>query len=205
MLLFSQSVVFNSLRPHGLQHPRLPCPSPSSRACANSCPLSQWCHPTTSSLIIPFSSCLQSYPASGSFLMSWLFTSGGQSIGASASASVLSVNIQDWFPLGMTGLISLLSRGLSRVLYSTTVWKHEVFNTLPSLWSNSHPYMTTGKTTALTTQIFIGKVMSLRLLILWLQSLFAVILEPPQNKICHFFHFLPINLPWSWWDQMPWS
>ena len=115
-LLFSCSVVFYSLWPHGLQHTRLACLSPSPRACSNSCPLSQWCHPTISSSVIPFCSCLQSSPASGYFLMSWLFASGGQSIGASASASVLSMNIQGWFPLGLTGVIFLQSKGLSRLL-----------------------------------------------------------------------------------------
>ena len=100
----------HSLRPHGLQHARLPCPSPTPGACSNSCPSSQWCHPTTPSSVIPFSSCLQSFPVSGSFLMCQFFASGGQStIGASASASVLPVNIQDWFPLGLTGLIHLVN------------------------------------------------------------------------------------------------
>ena len=121
LLLFSHSVVSDSLLPHGLQHARFPCPSPSPRACSNSCPLSQWCHPTVSSSVIPFSSCLQSFPASGSFPMSQLFTSGGHSIEASASALVLPMKIQGWFPLGLTGLISLQSKGLSRVIFSTTV------------------------------------------------------------------------------------
>ena len=109
---FSHSVVSDSLRPHSLQHARLPCPSSIPRACSNSCPLSQWCHPTILSSVIPFSSRLQSFPASGSFPMCQLFTSGGQSIGVSASASVFPVNTQDWFPLGWTGWISLLSKGL---------------------------------------------------------------------------------------------
>ena len=122
---FSHSVISNSLQPHGLQHARLPCPSPTPRLYSNSCPLSQWCHPTISSSIIPFSSHLQSFPASGSFQMSQLFTSGGQSIGVSASTSVLAMNIQDWFPLGWTGWISLQSRGLSRVISNTTVQKHQ--------------------------------------------------------------------------------
>ena len=121
---FSHSVVSDSLRHHGLQHTRLPCPSPTPRACSNSCPLSRWCHSTISSSVIPFSSCLQSFPASGSFLMSQLCPSGGQSNGVSASASVLPMNIQDWFPLGLTGLISLQSKGLSRVFSNTTVQKH---------------------------------------------------------------------------------
>ena len=134
------SVVSNSLWPHGLQHTRLPCPSPFPRDCLNSCPLSQWCHPTISTSAVCFSSCLQSCPASGSFLMSWIFASGGQSIGASASASVLSMNIQGWFPLGLTGLISLLSKGLSRVFSSTTVWRHQFFGAQPFLMSSSHIY-----------------------------------------------------------------
>ena len=116
----SCSVMSNSLQPHGLPHARLPCPSPTPRACSNSCPSSQWCHPTISSSIVPFSSCLQSLPASTSFPMSQ-FASGGQSIVASASASVLPMNIQDWFPFGLTGLISLQSKGLSRVFSSTTL------------------------------------------------------------------------------------
>ena len=136
LLLFSCSIMSDSLWPRGLQHARLPCPSPSPRACSNSCPLSWWCHPTISSSVVPFSSCLQSFPVSGSFLMSRLFTSGGQSIGA--SASVLPMNIQGWFPLGWIGLISFQSKGLSRVFSNTAVWKHKFFGARPSLWSNSH-------------------------------------------------------------------
>jgi len=136
-LLFSCSVMSNSLRPHGLQHARLPCPLPSSGVCSYSYLLSQWCHPTISASVAPFS-CLQSFPASGSFQMSWLFPSGGQSIGASASASVLPMNIQGWFPLRLIDLISLLSKGLSRVFPSATVWKHQFFGAQPSLCSNSH-------------------------------------------------------------------
>ena len=109
------SVVSNSLRPHARQYTRLPCPSPSTEACSNSCPSSWWCHPTISSSVVPFSSCLQSFLASGSFLMGQLFASGRQSIGALAPASVLPINIQDWFPLGWTGWISLQSKRLSRV------------------------------------------------------------------------------------------
>ena len=112
---FSCSIVSNSLRPYGLQHARPPCPKPTHKACSNSCPLSQWCHPTISSFEVPSSSCLQSFPASGSFPMSHFFASDGQSIEVSASASVLPMNIQDRFPLGWTGLISLLFKGLSRV------------------------------------------------------------------------------------------
>ena len=126
----------DSLWPCGLQHTRLPCPSLSHRACANSCPLIRWCHPTIASSAAPFFSCPQSFPASGSFPMIWLFASGGQNIGASASAPVLLMNIQGWLPLGLTGLISLLSRGLSRVFSNTTFWKHQLFDTQPSLWSN---------------------------------------------------------------------
>ena len=116
LLLFSHSVVSDSLWPHRLQHARLPCPSPPPRVCSNSCPLSRWCHPIISSFVIPFSSCLHSFPASGSFPVSWFFTSGGQSIGASATASVLSVNIHSGFPLGLTSLISFLSKGCSSLL-----------------------------------------------------------------------------------------
>ena len=129
----SNSVMSASLWPHGLQHTRPPCPSPTPRACSNSGPLSWWCHPTISSSVSPFSSCLQSFPASGSFPMSQLFVSGSQSI--EASASVLPMNIQDWFPLGFTGWIS---KGLSRVFYNTTVQKHQFFSAQPSLWSSSH-------------------------------------------------------------------
>ena len=140
------------MRPHGLQPTRLPCPSPSPGVCSNSYPLSQWWHPTISSSVIPFSSHLHFLPASGSFPMSQFFTSGGQSIRAWASASVLPMNIQDWFPLGLTGLISLLSRGLSRVFCRTTIQrlnslalsllyhnsKAQFFGTQPSLQSNSN-------------------------------------------------------------------
>ena len=116
-----------------LQHSRLPCPSPSPRACSNSCPSSQWCHPAISSSVIPFSSCLQSFSTSVSFPMSQFFVSGGKSIGASVSASVLPMNIQDWFPLGWTGLISLQSKGLSRVFSNTIVQKHQFFGAQFSL------------------------------------------------------------------------
>ena len=142
---------------HGLQHARVACPSPS---CSNSCLLSQWCHPTISSSVIPFSSWLQSFPASGSFQMSQLSASGGQRIRASASASVLPMNIQGWFPLGLTGLISLLFKRLSRVFSNTTkasVLHHSALFMVQLL----HPYMTTGKTIALTIWIFVGKGMSL--------------------------------------------
>ena len=133
------SVVSISLQLHRLQHTRLPCPSPTPAAYSNSCPLSWWCHPTISSSAVLFSSRLQSFPASGSFQMSQLFTSGSQSIRASASASVLPRTIHDWFPLGLSGLISLLSQGLSeRVFSNTTFQKHQFFDVQFSLWSNSH-------------------------------------------------------------------
>ena len=137
LLLFSCYVVPDSLWPHELQHTRLPCSSLSPRVCSNSCPMSQWCHPITSSSVTLFSSCPQSFSTSGSFPMSWLFASGGQT-GASASAPVLPTNIQGWLSLGLTGWISLLSKGLSRVFPSTTVWKHQFFSSQLSLWSNSH-------------------------------------------------------------------
>ena len=137
---FSCSVLSDSLWPHGLQHARLPCPSSTPRACSNSCPLSWWHHPIISSSVVPFSSCLQSFPESGSFQMSQFFASGNQNIGASASASasVLPVNIQDWFPLGLTGLISLQSKGLSRVFSNITVQNNQFFTAQLSLYSNSH-------------------------------------------------------------------
>ena len=135
---FSRSVVSDSLWPHRLQHTRPPHPSPTSRVYSNSCPLSRWCHPTILSSVVPSSPCLQSFPASGSFPMSQIFASGGQSIGVSASASVLPMNIQDWSPLGWTGWISLQSKGLSRVFSNTTVQKHQFFSTQLSLESNSH-------------------------------------------------------------------
>ena len=138
-MLFSRSVVYNSLQPHGLQHARPPCPSPTPGACSISRPLSRWCHSTISSSVVPFSSRLQSFPASGSFRMSQFFT-GGQSIRASASASVLPMNIQGWSPLGWAGWISLQSKGLSRVFSNTTVQKHQFFSAQPSLWSNSHTH-----------------------------------------------------------------
>ena len=128
----------DSMQPHRLQHARLPHPSPTPEAGSNSCPSSQWCHLTISSSAIPFSSCLLSFPASGSFPMSQFFASGGQSYGISASASVLPMNIQDWFPLGWTGWISLQSKGLSRVFSNTTAQKHQFFGPHLSLQSNSH-------------------------------------------------------------------
>ena len=186
--------------------------SPSPRVCSNSCPLSQWCHPVISSSVSPFSSCPQSCPASGNFT-SQLFPSGSQSIEASASASVLSMNIQDWFPLGLIGVISLLSMGLSRVFSNTIIQKTSILQCSTFFMVQlSHPYMTTGKTIALTRWTFVGKVMSLLFnmlsrfvivflprsrchLISWLESLPTEILEP--KKVCYYFHFFPIYLPWS--------
>ena len=192
MLLFSCSVESNSLRPRGLQHIRLPCPSPPPGACSNSCPFSQWRHPT-------ISSCPQSFPASGSFPKSPLFTAGGQSIWASVSASILLMNIQDWFLLGLTGLISLQSKGLSRVLQHHSLKASILLHSAFLIVRLSHSYMTTGKTIALTKQTYVGKVISLIfnmlsrfvitflprsncLLISWLQSPSAVILEPKKIK-----------------------
>ena len=134
----SSSVVSNSLQPYGLQHTRLPCPSPISRACLNSYALTRWYHPTISSSVVPFSSCLQSFPASGTFPRSQFFAAGGQSIRASALASALPMNIQNWFPLGWTDWISLQYKGLSRVFSKTTVQKHQFFGTQLSSQSNSH-------------------------------------------------------------------
>ena len=136
---FSHSVMSDSATPWS-QHARPPCPSPALGAYQNSCPLSQWCHPAISSSVVPFSSCPQSFPALGSFPMSQLFTSGGQSIRVSASASVLPINTQDWSLLGWTGWISLQSKGLSRVFSNTTVQKHQFFGTQLSLYSNSHSH-----------------------------------------------------------------
>ena len=193
LLLFSHSVMSNSLWPHGLQHARLPCPSPFPGVCSNSCPLNQWCHPTISSSVIPFSSCLQSFPASGSFPMSQLFAPGGQRIGVSASASVLPMNISDWFSLGWTDCITLLSKGLSRVFSSTTVRKHQFFGSQPFhclALTSKHDYW---KNHSFDDKDLVGKIMSLPfntlsrfaiaflprnkcLLISWLQSPSTVIL-----------------------------
>ena len=143
-MLYSGSVQYNHsgvsdfLQTHEPQHARPPCPSPTPGGYPNSSPLNWWCHPNISSSVVPFSSHTQSFPASGSFQMSQFFTSGGQSIGVSASASVLPVNIQHWFPLGWTGWISLQSKGLTGVFSSTTVQKHQFFSAQLSLWSNSH-------------------------------------------------------------------
>ena len=188
--------------------------------CKNSCLLSQWCYPTISSSAAPFSSCLQSFPTSASFPMSQFFASGGQSIGSIASASVLPMNIQGWLPLGLTGLISLLSKGLSIWVFSSaTVQKHQFFGTQPSLRYKknqslfSHPYMTTGKTVVLTIRTFISKVMSLLFNTLSRfvsfsskeQASFHFVAAvtvcsgfgAQEDKICHCFPFFPIYLPWS--------
>ena len=153
----------DSLRPHGLQHARLPCPSPTPGACSSSCPSSQWCHPTVSSSVVLFSSCLQSFPASGSFPMSQFFTLGNQSIGVSTWASVLPMNIHDWLPLGWAGWISLksvqvhLKSFLQHHSSKASILRRLAF----FIVHLSHPYMTTGKTIALTRRTFVGKVMSL--------------------------------------------
>ena len=195
----SHSVMSDSLRLHELQHAGSPCPSPTPRIHSNSCPSSQWYQPAISSSVIPFSSYPQSLPASESFPMSQLFAWGGQSTGVSALASALPMNTQDWSSLEWTGWISFQSKGLSKVFSNTTVRKHQLFSPQLSSQSNSHPYMTTGKTIALIRWTFVGKVMSLlfnmlsrlvitflprskRLLISWLQSPSAVILEPRKIK-----------------------
>ena len=196
---FSRSSMSNSLQPHGLQHVRLPCPSPTPGACSNSCPLNKWCHPTISSSVIPFSSRLPSFPASESFPMSQFFMSVGQSTGASTSASVLPRIIQDWFPLGLTGLISLQSKGLSRSSPTPSL-KSISSSVLTFLYSSTltsiHDYW---RKHSLTRRTIVGKVMSLLfnmlsslviaflprskcLLIPWLQSPPAVILEPKKIK-----------------------
>ena len=187
-------------------------PSLSPRICSNSCPLSQWCHSTILSSVTIISSCPKFFPISGSFPVSHFFISGGQSVGASASASVLPMNNQGWFPLGWTGLISLQSKWLSRIFSSTTVQKHQLLGCSAfSTVQFSHPYMTTGKSIALTIRTSVSKVMSLlfnmlsRLVIAFLPrskrllSFMAAVTVcsysgVQENKICHFF---PIYLPWS--------
>ena len=174
----------DSLWPHGLQHTRLPCPSPTPGVCSGSCPSSQWCHPTISSSVVPFSSCLQSFPESGSFPRSQFFQSSGQSIGVSASATVLPMNIQDWFPLELTGWISLQSKRLSRVFCSTTViQKHRIVSAQCSVvfmvQLHSHLY-TTGKTIALTMWTFVSKLMSLLFNML---SRFVIAILPRSNHL----------------------
>ena len=192
---FSHSVVSDSLP---TPWTRFPCPSPTPEACSNSCPLSRWCHPTISSSVVPFSSCLWSFPASGSFPVSQFFASGGRSTGASLSASVLIMNIQDWFPWEWTGWISLQSKGLFKSLLQNHSSKASILRYSAFLIVQiSHPYMTTGKNIALTRWTFAGKVMPLLfnmlsrfvitflrrskcLLISWLQSRSVVIVEPKK-------------------------
>ena len=195
----------DSFRPHGLQHTRPPCPSPSPRACSNSCPLSPCCHPTISSSVVPFSSCLQPFPALGSFEMNQFFTVGGQSSGVFSFSIHPSNEYSGLVGSPCSPRDSLFQRHSSKasILQCSAFFMVQ----LP------HPYMTTGKTRALTRRTFVGKVMSLlfnmlsrlviaflprskRLLISWLQSLSAVILGPPKNKVCHYFHCFPIYLPW---------
>ena len=161
MSQFSCSVMFNSLWPHGLQHTRFPCPSPNPRACSNSCPSSQWCHPTISSSVIPFSSYLHSFPASGPIPVSHFFASGGQSIQVSASASVLLMNIQDWFPLGLIWFDLAVQRTLKSLLQHCSSKAPILCCAAFFMVQLSHPYMITEKTIALTRQTFVGKVMSL--------------------------------------------
>ena len=188
----------NSFWPHKLQHTGPPCPSPTPRVYPNSCPLSGWCHPTISSSVVPFSSCLQSFPASGSFQMSQLFPSGGQNTEISASTSVLPMNTQDWSSLGWTGWISLQSKGLSRVFSNITVQKHQFFGSQLSLYPNSHihtwplekPYPSLDGSLLAMSLLFnmLSRLVitflprSKCLLITWLQSPSAVILEPPKIK-----------------------
>ena len=198
---FSHNVVSDSLWPFGLQHTRLPCPSLSPRISSNSCTLSWWCYPSISSSATTLLLLHSIFPSIRVFSNEYALQLGHQSIGASASATVFPMNAQGWFPLGLTGLISLQSKGLSRVLSSNTIQKHQFFGAQPSSWSNSHIYlyMTSGKTIALTIQTFVGKVMFLlfntllrvviaflprskRLLISWLQSPSTVILKPKKIK-----------------------
>ena len=228
---FSRSVVSDSLRPHELQHARPPCPSPTPRVHPNSCPLSLWCHPAISSSVIPFSSCPQALPASGSFPLSLLFTSGGKSIGVSPSTSVLPVNTQGLISFRMDWLDLLAVQGTLKSLLQhhsskASIFQHSAFFTVQL----SHPYMTTGKTIALTRWTFVDKVMSLLfnmlsrlvitflprsncLLISWLQSPSAVILEPPPKKLSltlfpvspFISHWATINLEVSLLQELAYS
>ena len=209
---FSRSVLSDSSWPHGLQHGRPPCPSPTPRAYSNSCPSHWWCHPTISSSVVPFSSHLQSFSSSGSFPISQFFTSGGQSIGVSASTSVLPVNSQDWLGFRIDWLDLLAVQGTLKSLLQHHSSKASILQCSAFFRVQlSHPYMTTGKTIALTRQTFVGKVMSLlfnmlsrlvitflprnkRLLISWLQSPSAVILEPKKIQSATVSIF-PIYLP----------
>ena len=221
LVQFSHSVLSDSLWSHGLQEAKLPCPSPTAGAYSNSCPTSRCCHPTIWYSVIPFSSWLQSFPTSGSFLVSQFFASGGQSIGVSASASVLPMNIQDWFPLELTDLISLQSKGLTRVFSNTTVLKHQFFGAQLSLQSSLTSLHDYWKTIVLTTQTFVGKVMSLifnrlsrfvitflprskNLLNSWLQSLSSVMVELKKIKSVTVLQS-PNLFVMKWWDWTPWS
>ena len=190
---FSRSDVSDSLGPHELQHTRPPCPSPAPGVYPNSCPSSRWCHPAISSSVVPFSSCPQSLPALGSFPMSQLLAWGGQSIRVSASASVLPMNTQDWSPLGWTGWIFLQSKGLKSLL------QHHSSKAL-ILWCSafftvqlSHPYMTTGKTIALTRRTFVGKVMSLFFNML---SRLVITFLPRSKRLL--ISWLSHHLQWFW-------
>ena len=197
LLLFSRSAMSDSLRPHGLQHARVPCPSPAPGACSNSCPWNRWCHPTISSSVVPFSSCFQSFPASRSFPMSRLLASGGQSIGA--SVSVLPMNIQGWFPFQIDCFDLLAVQGTLKSLQHHSSKASILQPSAFFMVQLSHPYMTTGKTIALTRRTFVSKVMSLlfiklsrlvtaflprskHLVISWLQSPSIVILQPKKIK-----------------------
>ena len=202
-MLFSHSIMSDSLQPHGVQHASLPCPLPTLEAYSNSCPSSWWCHPTISSFVVPFTSCLQSFTASGSFQKSQFFASGGWSIGASASASVFPMNIQDWFLLGLTCLMSLQSKFKASILWHSAFFMVQL----------SHPYMTTGKTIVLTRWTFVGKVISLlfnmlsRLVITFLSRskrlyfMAAVTIcsdfGAQKNKVWHCFHCFSMYLPWN--------
>ena len=207
-MLFNHSVLSNSLQSHGLQHARLPCPSLSPKVSSDSCPLSLWCHPTISSSTLSPAFNLSLHQGKELAPMSWLFPSSGQSIGASISASVLPMNTQGWFPLGLTGLISLLSKGFSSLLQHHNS-KASILQCSAFFMAHiSHPYMTTRKTITLTIQTFVNKVVSLffnalsrfdiaflprnkHLLILWLQAPSTVILEPPKIKSVTFSTFSP--------------
>ena len=217
---FSCWVVSDSLRLHWLQHARLPCPPPAPGVHPSSCPLSRWCHPTISSSVAPFSSHLQPFPELESFQTTQVFTSGGQSIGVSASASVLPINTQDWYPLGWTGWISCSPRDSQE---SSPIPQFKSINSLVLSFlyvQFSRPYMTTGKAITLTRRTFVGKVMSLlfnmlprlviaflprskHLLISWPQSPSALILEPPKIKSVT-VSIVPHLFAMKWWDCIPW-
>ena len=217
---FSCSVMSDSLRPHGLQHARLPCPSPIPGAYSNSCPLSQWCHPTISSSVVPFSSCLQPSPASGSLKWISSLQQVAKVLRVSAAASVFPMTIQDWFPLrskvGSPCCPRDSQESSTPQFKSTVLWHSDIF-----IVQLSHPYVMTRKTIAFTRWTFVGKIMSLLfnmlsslvitflprskcLLISWVQSPSAVILEPPKKSLS-LFPLFPHLFAMKWWDQMPWS